>query len=907
MKSNILRKILALSLCAAITGLSAAALPSFVPDCSISAQAMDVYGDFSYTVSDNSVLITRYNGTDKNVTIPSVIDGKSVTAIAKEAFLNNISVTAVTIPYGVKSIGINAFKNCVSLTDINIPGSVTSIGSAAFFNCVSLSDITIPDSVTSIGSSAFLYCASLKSVNIPYSVTDIGDIAFSACKNLSNINVDKYNSNYSSVYGVLYDKNKTKLISCPAKLNYVVGMPDSLKRIEEYAFFGCTELQNIVIPSKVTYIGLSAFELCKKLSSVSLPNSLTTIGKDAFYSCESLTDIVIPDSVTLINYYAFYNCKSLKSVSLPNKLKNIYTGVFSGCSSLTNINIPDTVWNIEDAFTGCTSLSSIRLPARLTSLYGSFKDCTSLTSIILPENLPSVGSHTFEGCTSLKSVSIPNSVTSIGESAFERCSSLNKVNIPGNLNSIGRYAFKECESLTGIKIPGSLTELGYQALFNCKMLDNITVEDNNTNYSAVDNVLFSKDKTRLILCGVGKSGKYIIPDSVTAIDECAFLWCNKLTDITIPESVTSIEEKALNCSGSIKSINADTANPAFSSSDGVLFNKDKTRLIRYPAGKAGEYTVPKSVTLIGSYAFSDCNGLTVITFSSDARIADNAFLNCTGLKTIYGYKGSYAEKAANENGYDFIAIIPVSDIRLDKSSLTLGQGEQTRLKATVTPDNATYSSVAWRTSNSKVLRVDQKGNVSAVGTGVAWITVRSHNGKEKSCKITVKNAPEKITLTKGILTIGVGESYTIGSGIDAGAGCASRTYRTSNSSIVKMNRTDWNGVFVGVKPGVAYVTVKTYNGKESTCKVTVKEAPSNVTISKKNLTLKVGQTSSLSSSIPSGSGCAARTFRTSNSNIIKMTRTNWTGEFTAVNPGVAWVTVRTYNGKESSCRITVTK
>ena len=93
-----------------------------------------------------------------------------------------------------------------------------------------------------------------------------------------------------------------------------------------------------------------------------------------------------------------------------------------------------------------------------------------------------------------------------------------------------------------------------------------------------------------------------------------------------------------------------------------------------------------------------------------------------------------------------------------------------------------------------------------------------------------------------------------------------------------MTRTDWVGDFVGVKPGVAYVTVRTYNGKESSCKVTVKEAPASVKLNKGVMTLKVGQTGSLSAIVPDGSGCATRTFRTSNSSVVKMTKTNWTGE-----------------------------
>ena len=120
-----------------------------------------------------------------------------------------------------------------------------------------------------------------------------------------------------------------------------------------------------------------------------------------------------------------------------------------------------------------------------------------------------------------------------------------------------------------------------------------------------------------------------------------------------------------------------------------------------------------------------------------------------------------------------------------------------------------------------------------------------------------------------------------------------------------MTKTNWEGHFTALKQGTALVTVRLYNGKESSCKITVKAAPSWVSISQKTMTMKVGQTASLSASIASNAGCAARTFRTSNSSIIKMTKTDWTGSFKAVKPGTALVTVRTYNGKESSCKITV--
>ena len=332
-----------------------------------------------------------------------------------------------------------------------------------------------------------------------------------------------------------------------------------------------------------------------------------------------------------------------------------------------------------------------------------------------------------------------------------------------------------------------------------------------------------------------------------------------------------------------------------------------------------EVTIPDGVKKIDIFAFGHCENLAKLVIPESVTTIDDAFIswtdpeiksNCPKL-VIYGVKNSYAQKYANKNNIPFKEIAAASSVSLSSTAMSLGKGETFKLNATVSPSNAADKTVTWRTSNSKILTVDQKGSGKAVGTGTAWITARTVNGKEKSCKITVKKAPDKITLTKGVLTLGkgvltlgVGEKYTLGSSVNDGAASSQRTYRTSNSSIVKMTRTSWVGDFVAQKPGVAYVTVKSYNGKESTCKVTVKAAPTKVTLNKTSLTLKVGQSASLSANV-GNSGCATRTFRTSNSSVVKMTKTSWTGEFKAVKKGVAYVTVRTYNGKEASCKVTV--
>lgn len=167
--------------------------------------------------------------------------------------------------------------------------TVTTIGAGAFSHCKMLTSVAIPNSVTTIGEKAFSYCKMLPSVTIPPSVTTIGKEAFKSCYSLENINVDSENANYSSIDGILYNKDVTSLMCCP-----------------------CTK-SNVTIPTSVTTIGNYAFDDCRSLTSVTIPPSVTSIGEHAFRSCSSLTSVTIPPSVTTIGKEAFY-CRDLKSV-----------------------------------------------------------------------------------------------------------------------------------------------------------------------------------------------------------------------------------------------------------------------------------------------------------------------------------------------------------------------------------------------------------------------------------------------------------------------------------------------------------------------------------------------------------------------------------------------------------------
>ena len=671
---------------------------------------------YTYTIlTDDTVKITKYKGTDESIVIPSEIDGKKVTVIGNSAF------------YGFKS-----------LKNIEIPDGITSIENYAFCQCWSITSLSVPESVTSIGTGAFRFCGDLKEIKLPSNLTVLSDSLFGADANLEYI-----------TFG---DAEKTD----------TVIIPETVQKMGNYVFMNCEKIKNIKLPSNLKSIGKTCFQGCISLTGLFIPQSVESIGGGIFGDCDALqsveiedennnfifkdgilydvkngilvsaVNLLIPEKVIVdectktIDYSAFADCNNLYEIEIPQGVVNIGEKAFARLDNLKNIDIPDSVTNITTlAFYRCNGLVSVQVPGSVTAIKnGTFRECNNLKKVILNEGITGIEQYAFYDCELLEEISIPGTVTTVGNSAFYRCKNLKNIEIPEGVTKIDGSAFIFCSSLEQIKLPQSLTSIGSGAFDNCtslisvelpdnaiissdtfkecKNLSDIVISDTNNNYIVKNGILYNKNITRILCYPAGiKDTEFFVPDTVKTIGDFAFYGAKVLESINIPDSVTNIGTDAFGeCSGLKEAVIPDSVTTMGEAVFYKCTSLEKVKLsvnITSPNPAVFQYcsslkevVLPESMKFISFFMFSYCKEITNIVLPDKLNsILSSAFQNCDNLKnitvpknvttiqdyalgyyydeqsatykkyddfTISGYAGSKAQEYAEANGIRFIEL-----------------------------------------------------------------------------------------------------------------------------------------------------------------------------------------------------------------------------------------------------------
>ena len=615
---------------------------------------------------------------------------------------------------------------------------------------------------------------------------------------------------------------------------------------------------DVTVPDGVTAIGEGAFKGCTALTSVSLPNGVVEIGKSAFEGCSSLARVSLSDGLRSIGPRAFKDCEALKAIDLPEKLELIG----------------------EFAFEGCKKLEEIVLPEKLLQLGGViergdqhiFKDCIALKKAVLPEGMTVVGTSMFAGCTALEELQLPSTLTSIESGALSGCTALESLNLPSGLTKLAGDAFANCPKLTVVLSYGSAAEAACKA---AKIA--YTYKD------APTGVTLTAARTTI---GLNEKLQLTAQLEPAGIDGALTFSSSNTRYVTVDANGVITGKRAGSATITVKTYNGKKTTLKITVKKAPSSVSLKTTRTILGMGETAQLTATLSSGSAGGYSFSS---------SDETKLV----VDETGLVTAL-QPGEVSVSVKTYNGKTKSGVITVmsapEQIVLADTALTIGAEDSAKLFYTLNEGSA--GAVSFTSSDESVATVDADGTIHALKEGSATITETSYNGVSANCELSVSPAPSAVTLTAARTTIGLNEKLQLTAQLEPAGIDGALTFSSSNTRYVTV---DANGVITGKRAGSATITVKTYNGKKTTLKITVKKAPSSVSLKTTRTILGMGETAQLTATLSSGS---AGGYSFSSSDETKLV-VDETGLVTALQPGEVSVSVKTYNGKTKSGVITV--
>lgn len=684
-------------------------------------------------LSENTIAITDYNGYDTEVTIPSKIDGYTVTGVE---YMDTSNVRKIVMPDTVTYIGESAFADSsdgVPLEEVVLSKNLKTIGPWAFSGCFELKSIDIPESVTEIENGAFSGCYSLENFNVSKN-TDFGENVFgenfwSSMNALSDdYNTWLYDDNASDFFvwnGCLFayrGSSKTPIIP-----SGVCGIGDKV--------FENSDITGVTIPEGVRYINNGAFKECTSLKSVKFPNSLKRIGSVAFSGCTSLSSVTFGSGLKSIEYYGFSDCESLKKVVLPEGLEKL-DGAFYECYNLENITFPsslseidpersaiyDTKWyeNIADSapiycggiFLGFkvgynTPYKNIKINSTYTVRAGTktvyMNECyvDKLTTLNLPDGLKSLTikspRNNVNGNYKITKLTVPESVDYVD---IEGMSDLKTLKLPTTAK-LGAGCFNYCTEIENLTIPKGNIRLE-ASLSHCVKLKSITLPSDTME---VDGTIGSKNLTSVNLSNVRilRDGfnsctgltKVNLPDSLLSI-EGAFSGCTNLTTVTGGKNVRYLDSGFSACPklksfGSIGENLSVLEHNSFkgtawynSQKDGVVYFKNFAYCYKGTMPKNTQLTFKEGTkAIVGGFIFGDLEltprevanfeppVLTKVVIPKSCQyIGYYAFYGCESLKNITLNGGELVERDAFQNNGCETITLPSTMRVVDDESFT---------------------------------------------------------------------------------------------------------------------------------------------------------------------------------------------------------------------------------------------